>query len=67
MADEKPTHGTFCWNELMTRDVTAAEKFYTELIGWKAVDSGMPGIAMPARHCGLFHTMPPGEGKDSFA
>lgn len=44
MADEKPTQGTFCWNELMTRDVDKATKFYTELIGWKAEDSGMPGM-----------------------
>jgi predicted enzyme related to lactoylglutathione lyase len=44
MSNEKPTHGTFCWNELVTRDVAAAEKFYTELLGWMAVDSGMPGM-----------------------
>ncbi len=44
MSDEKPTHGTFCWNELMTRDPEAAEKFYSELVGWQAADSGMPGM-----------------------
>ena len=44
MADEKSKHGTFCWNELMTRDAKAATKFYTELVGWKAVESGMPGV-----------------------
>ena len=44
MADEKPVNGMFCWNELVTRDVAGAEKFYTELLGWKAVDSGMPGM-----------------------
>jgi predicted enzyme related to lactoylglutathione lyase len=44
MSDERPAHGTFCWNELITRDTAAAEKFYTELLGWKAVDSGMPGV-----------------------
>jgi predicted enzyme related to lactoylglutathione lyase len=44
MADEKSAHGTFCWNELVTRDTAAAEKFYSELIGWKIVDSGMPGM-----------------------
>lgn len=44
MADETPAHGTFCWNELMTRDDKAASKFYSELIGWKAEDSGMPGM-----------------------
>ena len=44
MANEKPANGMFCWNELVTRDVAGAEKFYTELLGWKAVDSGMPGM-----------------------
>jgi predicted enzyme related to lactoylglutathione lyase len=29
-----PSHGTFCWNELMTRDVKRAQKFYEETIGW---------------------------------
>ena len=28
------THGTFYWNELMTRDVDAACKFYEKTIGW---------------------------------
>ena len=28
--------GAFCWNELMTRDTAAAEKFYTGLFGWSA-------------------------------
>ena len=27
-------HGTFCWNELMTRDVERAKKFYADTIGW---------------------------------
>jgi predicted enzyme related to lactoylglutathione lyase len=44
MANEAPKQGTFCWNELMTRDVERATKFYTDLIGWKAEDSGMAGM-----------------------
>ena len=44
MANERPAHGMFCWNELMTRDSTGAGKFYTELLGWNAADSGMPGM-----------------------
>jgi len=44
MSDNKPAHGTFCWNELMTRDTKAAGKFYSELIGWEVADSGMPGM-----------------------
>jgi len=43
MAD-KPAQGTFCWNELMTRDTDKAGKFYAELIGWELADSGMPGM-----------------------
>jgi uncharacterized protein len=27
-------HGTFYWNELMTRDVERAKKFYAQTIGW---------------------------------
>ena len=44
MSNGKPAHGTFIWNELMTRDSKAAGKFYSELIGWEATDSGMPGM-----------------------
>ncbi len=28
------SHGKFYWNELMTRDVEKAKKFYSEAIGW---------------------------------
>lgn len=64
MASEKPTHGTFCWNELMTRDSAAAGKFYTELLGWKTVDSGMPGMDYTLlksgdKDAGGMMTMPP--------
>lgn len=44
MADNKPPQGTFVWNELVTLDMPAAEKFYTELLGWDAKDSGMPSM-----------------------
>jgi predicted enzyme related to lactoylglutathione lyase len=27
-------HGTFHWNELMTRDVARAKQFYQDTIGW---------------------------------
>ena len=30
--------GTFCWVDLVTTDADAAKKFYSELMGWKAVD-----------------------------
>jgi uncharacterized protein len=28
------THGTFYWNELMTREVEGAKKFYADAMGW---------------------------------
>lgn len=28
------THGSFVWNELMTRDVDAAKRFYAGTLGW---------------------------------
>ena len=30
----KASHGTFCWNELMTHDVERAKRFYHDTIGW---------------------------------
>ncbi len=27
-------HGTFCWNELMTRDAEKAKAFYAATLGW---------------------------------
>lgn len=36
-------HGKFCWYELMTTDVPAAERFYGSVLGWTMRDSGMPG------------------------
>jgi len=35
----------FVWYELMTEDVKAAEKFYSDVVGWEAKDSGIPGMA----------------------
>ena len=36
---DKPQHGTFCWNELMTTDPKAAKDFYGKLFGWKYEDN----------------------------
>ncbi len=36
------SHGHFHWNELMTRDVEAAKKFYAETIGWTFEGMEMP-------------------------
>ena len=37
-------YGKFCWYELMTPDVPAAERFYASVVGWTMRDSGMPGM-----------------------
>ena len=34
----------FVWYELMTTDVAAAAAFYSQVVGWRAEDSGMPGV-----------------------
>jgi predicted enzyme related to lactoylglutathione lyase len=35
-------HGQFCWNELMTRNVEKAKKFYGDTIGWSFEAMPMP-------------------------
>jgi len=39
------THGVFSWCELLTTDVTAARRFYGELLGWTLSD--MDDSSMP--------------------
>jgi predicted enzyme related to lactoylglutathione lyase len=34
--------GKFVWYELMTTDSAAAQRFYCDVVGWTATDSGMP-------------------------
>lgn len=41
---EVPQIGTFCWNELASKDVSASGKFYAELFGWKPVETPMEGM-----------------------
>lgn len=36
--------GRFVWYELMTTDTEAATAFYSDVVGWGARDSGMPGF-----------------------
>jgi predicted enzyme related to lactoylglutathione lyase len=40
-----PASGAFCWNELATKDLAAAKKFYTELLGWQLKESTAAGMA----------------------
>ena len=42
---EMPAHGTFCWNELASRDYDAARKFYAELLGWTLKESNAAGMS----------------------
>lgn len=51
MAD-KPVLGTFCWNELMTKDAAAAKTFYAALFGWQMAELPMPGGAYTILKCG---------------
>ncbi|HTV37937.1 MAG TPA: VOC family protein [Xanthobacteraceae bacterium] len=37
------SHGSFYWNELMTRDVARAKKFYADTLGWSYDAMPMPG------------------------
>jgi uncharacterized protein YndB with AHSA1/START domain/predicted enzyme related to lactoylglutathione lyase len=41
---ERPALGSFCWNELLTNDVSAAAKFYTQLLDWQAVEAPLEGF-----------------------
>ena len=51
-AHEMPAPGTICWNELASKDVEAAKKFYTELLGWKLTESNAAGMAYTEIHAG---------------
>ena len=37
--------GSFCWNELNTRDVASAKAFYSEVFGWRPNDLDMGGMS----------------------
>jgi predicted enzyme related to lactoylglutathione lyase len=41
MGNRFETHGDFSWTELMTRDVEASRKFYTDLLGWETEEMKM--------------------------
>jgi predicted enzyme related to lactoylglutathione lyase len=68
MAEQKiHASGTFCWNELATRDLEAAKRFYTELLGWQLKDSTSTGmtyteIVVDGEHIGGMYQMTPEQG-----
>lgn len=45
-------YGKFCWYELMTTDVPAAERFYSSVVGWSTRDSGVPGMNYTLAYAG---------------
>lgn len=45
-------YGTFCWYELMTPDVPAAERFYASVVGWSTRHSGMEGMDYTLAYAG---------------
>ena len=68
MSEHKiPGHGSFCWNELATKDLAAAKRFYTELLGWQFKESNATGteaadyheIVVGGEHVGGLHQMGP--------
>jgi predicted enzyme related to lactoylglutathione lyase len=42
--DTPPPAGSFCWDELVTSDPDAAEKFYGTVVGYKTEHMEMPGM-----------------------
>jgi predicted enzyme related to lactoylglutathione lyase len=43
MSERKmPANGTFCWQELATTDIDAAQNFYKTLLGWEIKEGKAP-------------------------
>ena len=58
--DPCPKAGDFCWAQLMTRDVEAAQRFYSAIFGWKVqMYQGMVTLTRGDGGCGSMMTMPP--------
>jgi len=49
---DAPKNGLFSWNELMSTDVEASRKFYSELLGWTAKEMPMPTGTYYVFHAG---------------
>lgn len=64
-----PAHGRFRWNELATRDLESATRFYTELLGWQLKQSDATGmqyheiVASDGEHIGGLYQMGPEYGE----
>jgi predicted enzyme related to lactoylglutathione lyase len=44
MSEAFQRHGAFSWCELMTTDIDAARRFYTELLGWSTEEVPLSGM-----------------------
>lgn len=47
-----PKHGTICWRELATKDLSASRKFYQEMFGWKLEQSKVTSMDYSEIHLG---------------
>ena len=61
-----PANGAFCWNELATTDLDAAQNFYKALLGWEIKEGAAPGggmvyneIVVAGQHVGGVYKMGP--------
>jgi predicted enzyme related to lactoylglutathione lyase len=59
-----PANGAFCWNELATTDLDAAQNFYKALLGWEIKEGSAPGggmryneIVVGGQHVGGMYAM----------
>ena len=72
MSEQKmPASGAFCWNELATTDLDAAQNFYKTLLGWEIKESKAAScegseqpmvyneIVVEGRHVGGMYKMGP--------
>jgi predicted enzyme related to lactoylglutathione lyase len=65
-----PANGAFCWNELATTDLEAAQNFYKTLLGWEIKESNATGegmvyneIVVGGQHVGGIYKMGPEFGQ----
>ena len=64
-----PPNGSFCWQELATTDLDAAQNFYKALLGWEIKEGTAPGggmvyneIVVAGRHVGGMYKTGPETG-----
>jgi predicted enzyme related to lactoylglutathione lyase len=67
MNDAFVQHGAFSWCELTTTDVAAANRFYTELLGWGITETPVADapyhiISIGGREIGGIMAIPPRAG-----